>query len=170
PLTAAALRHLCAIAPRALSFTALVQVACDQLNIDQPDDDDVYLLALNLLQAYVYSTQLVELLAYDPAFTIEISERPQASPLARLQVENVPLVSNLRHEQVELDGLTYAVLRLLDGQRDRAALMDTLYEFIESGRVPPPEENMTPEQVRQALADDLNRALHWLARAALLVK
>ena len=113
---------------------------------------------------------MVELLAYDPAFTIEISERPQASPLARLQVENVPLVSNLRHEQVELDGLTYAVLRLLDGQRDRAALMDTLYEFIESGRVPPPEENMTPEQVRQALADDLNRALHWLARAALLVK
>lgn len=169
PLTAAALRHLCAIAPRALSFTALVQAACDQLNIDQPDDDDVYLLALNLLQAYVYSTQLVELLAYDPAFTIEISERPQASPLARLQVENVPLVSNLRHEQVELDGLTYAVLRLLDGQHDRPALLDTLYEFIESGRVPPPEENMTPAQIRQELADDLNRTLHWLARAALLV-
>ncbi|MBZ0300649.1 MAG: class I SAM-dependent methyltransferase [Anaerolineae bacterium] len=169
PLTITALHYLTEISPRAIGFMPLVQEASSRLGIDSPSSEDVYTLALNLLQAFTYSAQLIELMAYDPAFAIEISERPQASPLALLQVQNVPLVSNLRHEQVELDGLAYAVLRLLDGQHDRAAIIDALYALIESGKGAPPQPNMTPEEVRQALARDLERTLRWMARASLLV-
>ncbi len=167
-ITALALDCLYEISPQAVPFDVLFAEACRRLGVDQPDEEDAAVLAINLLRGFAYSTRLVELLAYDPQFTLQVSERPRTSPLALRQVTNVPLVSNLRHEQVELDGMMYGVLPLLDGQHDRAAIVSALLEFVAAGKAVPPRPDMTPEQIRSDLERDLDQALRWLARAALL--
>ncbi|HEX2758243.1 MAG TPA: hypothetical protein VHP60_07070, partial [Thermoanaerobaculia bacterium] len=56
-------------------------------------------------------------------FVTEISERPRASALARLQARAITGVTNLRHENVLLeDPLVRTFLGLLDGTRDRTAI------------------------------------------------
>ena len=170
PITRAALHYLSEISPRAVSFSALLKEACARLHPGEATDDEARTLALGLLQGFSFSLQLVELLAYDPPFAVQVSDRPRASSLALHQVQQAPLVSNLRHEQVQLEDLPLMVLPYLDGQHDRAALLDELLRLIETGRLAPPKEVGTDSQmIRKQLAHDLEYALRWLARAALLV-
>ena len=53
----------------------------------------------------------------------EISERPRASALARLQARSLTKVTNLKHESVRLeDPVVRTFLGLLDGTRDRPTI------------------------------------------------
>jgi hypothetical protein len=54
------------------------------------------------------------------------TERPLASPLARLQAVAGRRVSSLWHRVVELEEPDRRLLCLLDGTRDRAALVESL--------------------------------------------
>jgi hypothetical protein len=77
------------------------------------------------------------------------SKRPQASPLARLQVRDQDEIANLRHATVPVpDELAGRLLALLDGTRDRAALLAALPELD---------------------ADRLEARLQLFARSSLLV-
>ena len=75
----------------------------------------------NLLRAYGYSSRLVELHVSQPLVASSVSERPLASPVARLQAQESNLVPNLWHERVELDALQRRLLYYLDGTRDRGS-------------------------------------------------
>ena len=98
-----------------------------------------------LLQAY--AANLVQLHVWTPALATAPSERPVASPLARLQAAEGTRVTNLRHATVEVpDELGRRLITLLDGTRDRAALL------AELGRP----------------AEELESSLAGLAAAALL--
>jgi SAM-dependent methyltransferase len=98
-----------------------------------------------LLQAY--AANLVQLHVWTPELTTTPSERPVASALARLQATEGTRVTNLRHATVEVaDDLGRRLIRLLDGTRDRPALL---------------RELARP-------ADELERSLAGLAAAALL--
>ena len=98
-----------------------------------------------LLQAY--AANLVQLHVWAPQLATTPSERPIASALARLQATEGTRVTNLRHATVEVtDDLGRHLIRLLDGTRDRPALLHEL------GRP----------------ADELDRSLTGLAAAALL--
>ena len=56
-------------------------------------------------------------------FVTEISERPRASALARLQARTLTKVTNLRHDSVQLeDPLVRTFLDLLDGTHDRVTI------------------------------------------------
>jgi methyltransferase-like protein/protein-L-isoaspartate O-methyltransferase len=167
PLTTAALRYLSNISPQAAAFVPLLRAAGAQSGLEVTPEA-AQQVAVNLLEAFTYSMQLIELMTYEPKLTPTPSARPQASRLARLQAQTVPMVSNLRHEQVELDGLALAVLPLLDGQHDRAALLAKLLALVESGQLNPSQPDATPEQIRRQLAHDLDVALNWLGHAALL--
>jgi hypothetical protein len=72
--------------------------------------------------------------------------RPVASPLARMQAAESPLVATLRHLRVEVPDFERAVLRTLDGTCDRAVLAR---RFGDPGRC--------------------EAALEWLALNALLM-
>jgi SAM-dependent methyltransferase len=61
------------------------------------------------------------------------TERPLASPLARLQAAGGRRVSSLRHRVVELEDPDRRLLCLLDGTRDRAALVESLPELAPAG-------------------------------------
>jgi hypothetical protein len=98
-----------------------------------------------LLRAY--AVNLVQLHVWAPALAAEPPERPVASALARWQAARGPRITNLWHATVEVpDELGRRLITLLDGTRDRAALLREL------GRP----------------ADELERSLEGLARIALL--
>jgi SAM-dependent methyltransferase len=98
-----------------------------------------------LLRAY--AANLVQLHVWAPAIAGAASERPVASALARRQAAEGTRVTNLRHGSIDVpDELGRRLITLLDGTRDRAALLHEL------GRP----------------ADELERSLEGLARIALL--
>ena len=83
-----------------------------------------------------YAANLAQLHAAPPPLTTSVSERPEASPLARHQARSGQLVTNLRHASVRLeDDLGRRLVTLLDGARDRAQLLQDLRTFL-TGRRP----------------------------------
>ena len=109
-----------------------------------------------------------------PHFALEAGDRPAVSRLARRQIENGrTLLSSLNHAGVQVeDPIAAALIRLLDGSRDRAGLVRDLAEAIFSGDVPFPQEDgrlPTLQQIADKIARDLDPSLTALARSALLV-
>jgi methyltransferase-like protein len=177
PLTKAALLHLSQIWPQSLAFEELVAAAYGQLGQEfKPAgqvawllNPDVQLLGANLLQAYSYSDNLVELHVYKPRFVTEISNRPVASPVARFQARHGYKVTNLRHERITLDRLGTLLLGYLDGGYDQAALLSLVQEkdMVEVERQD--GQAVEAEQVPTVLAGLLQQKLEQFAQAALLI-
>ncbi len=148
PLAKAALTILSRAWPRALAFDELVDharaMAAGQSAARQngPDPsaraEDHRLLGDLLLRTY--AANLVELHVYAPRLAVGPGERPLASAVARLEIERGDKVTNLLHGTVHVqDKLCAALLRLLDGTRDRAALLRELGSDAEEGL----EKNLT---------------------------
>ena len=113
------------------------------LPVAELGDDDAVRDAL--LRAY--TANLVQLHVWAPALPAAVPERPVAGALARLQAARGPQITNLLHDSVEVpDELGRRLITLLDGTRDRAALLHEL----------------------QRPADELERSLEGLRRIALL--
>jgi hypothetical protein len=99
---------------------------------------------------------VVQLHAQPPAVSARAGAHPRVSALARLQAGSGTTVATLRHGTVRIDDdLDRAVLRLLDGTRDRAALRAELAGF---GGLAGDE-----------LAERVEASLERIARSALLV-
>ncbi|MGZ5382334.1 MAG: methyltransferase regulatory domain-containing protein, partial [Thermoanaerobaculia bacterium] len=83
-------------------------------------EDETRLLRF-LLAAY--GADVTKLRSMACPFVTEISERPRASALARLQARTLATVTNLGHQSVRLeDALVRRFVQLLDGTRDRTAI------------------------------------------------
>jgi trans-aconitate methyltransferase len=88
-------------------------------------DDGADALCNTLLRAY--AANLVQLHVWAPELATAPSERPVASALARLQAAEGTRITNLRHASVDVpDALGRRLITLLDGTRDRAALLREL--------------------------------------------
>ena len=95
-----------------------------------------------------YCAGEVEMHFHQAPFAVTAGSRPRASPLARWQANHGNTVTGLIGNTVALDEpAAVRVLRLLDGTRDRAALLREVGGDLES----------------------LDRCLQGLARCALLV-
>jgi methyltransferase-like protein/2-polyprenyl-3-methyl-5-hydroxy-6-metoxy-1,4-benzoquinol methylase len=177
PITKAALLHLSELWPRTIPLEELQAAARVRLVpnsiVVQPADQYVHdcnVLAGNLVRLCLAGA--VELHLHPAKFVFEVSDRPVASPYARLQAEDNLIVTNLRHEGFELNDLNRRLLLLLDGTRTQEDLLDELARIVTS-------ENMVvhrqgrpvtnPLEARQALKEGLADNLRTLARAALLV-
>jgi len=150
PLAKAVLHCLAEAWPRALAFAELLgRVGGEKAG------------ALAEILYWTCAAGLVELHSHPPCCAARAGERPLASPLARLQLRQGPSVTTLRHTTVTVEGvLERQLLLLLDGTRDRAALLAELTAFARShGLRPGAPMN----------AEELERALQKLARLALLV-
>jgi methyltransferase-like protein len=128
----------------------------------------------NLLKAYSYGGDLVELHVHAPRMAREASARPVASPLARYQAQRAHLVTNLRHERVTLDAFNRHLLRYLDGNHDRAALLERFLAGPVAEGALKVQQNGAPVEdageIEATLAEALESNLYGLARAALLVE
>jgi len=169
-ITSAALLHLESIAPRAAHFNDLFNTACQMLNLNGRPAKAASVLADDLLAAFCVDTQLVELIAYDPACASVVPERPEMSPVARHQAPQSSIVSNLRHEQMELDPMTRVLAQLLDGQHDRTALMQALASRTQGTAEQAATNSPEGSTVDEALVTELEQGLAKLLGAALLLR
>jgi hypothetical protein len=134
--------------PQSIAFNDLMTAAQTHLNSNQlqhnaPTEAAKQKLAQALLQAHLAGC--VEIHAHKAPFVTAVSERPVASALARLQLRTTLSVSTVRHEVLRIDdSLARQVLLLLDGTRDRGALL-------------------------KEVGDGLDGSINSLARHALLV-
>jgi hypothetical protein len=172
PLVKTALLTLLEVWPRPVPFEALWTAVRSRLAA-APDPvalHDARPLAEALLHCYL--SRLVELHVHLPPFVLDPGERPVASPLARLQASTETLVTNVRHHSVELNELDRVLLPLLDGSRDRNALVAALTELVGQGVFQIRHEGQPVRDravVQQILTASLQPSLRRLARSALLV-
>ena len=124
PLSKAAFLELGAIWPRWVRVTDLLAAARARLSAaggrPATAEDEARLLRF-LFGAF--GANMTHLRSTPCPFVTEISERPRASALARLQARTLTKVTNLRHESVQLeDPLVRTFLDLLDGTHDRVTI------------------------------------------------
>lgn len=103
-----------------------------------------------------FAANLVALHVHPPQLSAVAPERPRVSALTRLEAAQGELLTTARHTGVRLgDDLAQRLIALLDGTRDRAALLDAL------------EPHGAVE--REELAAALQQSLERLAGAGLLL-
>lgn len=171
PITKTALLYLIEVSPQAVSFSDLLAIARQRLQLERISAEDAGILAVNLLQAFTFSLRLIELHTIAAPFVQKAGEFPQASRLARLQSQTHPKVTNLRHERVELDKFSHYIFRFLDGEHSQEDIINLLMEQVEAGNLHFKQQEQalnTPESIRAVLGQQLNSTLNWLAQAALL--
>jgi len=174
-LVKAAVRCLADAWPRALAFEDLLAAARARARPRSPASsaEDALELARALLKAFVTTGKpLVELSICPPALAAQPGERPLASPLARLQARTSTTLTNLRHETVVVPEVDRFLLQLMDGSRDRAALVRGLVEQMEKGdfKISADEVPVTESaRVVELLAQLVEEQLPILAREALLI-
>jgi SAM-dependent methyltransferase len=120
-----ALRTLRDIWPGSIAFDELAGAVSGDVGAGV--DEVGRSLGLSLLRLYV-SSRLVELHMAPPAFAGSVSERPIASPLARLQAIESTDVTNLRHEPVRLNNAERVLVIQLDGTRSREEVLGLVTE------------------------------------------
>ena len=178
PASKAAFVYLAENWPQAVPFDDLLPAAraclerSGPLVTAQPEDQRV--LAVNILKAFLHSSDLIEVHAYPLPFVRVPSERPVASPWVRWQAQADGQVTNMRHERVDLDPLTRFLAPFLDGTRTAAALVDLLLaESVAGGKLVVEHDigQITdPTHIREVVATELQATLRWMASAALLVQ
>jgi SAM-dependent methyltransferase len=117
-------------------------------------DEALALLCGALLPAF--AANLVRLHVHPAEVSVIPGRFPRVSPLARLQARDRTLLTTARHTVVHLeDDLGWRLVGLLDGTRDRAALLA--------------EIEPTADREHANLARDIERSLNTLGRLALLL-
>ncbi|MHB8647996.1 MAG: methyltransferase regulatory domain-containing protein [Thermomicrobiales bacterium] len=170
PVSKAALLALGRQWPRAIPFPDLLTRARSHLgqdvgNTDAVHDEDARVLADMVIGAY--AAGLVELHLHPPPLALHVSAKPLASPLARLQLRDGSIVTTLRHTSVRIDDRrAHALLRLLDGTRDRAALLSELNARLGADA---PDTSGAGDNDADVSAQELERELTKMARLALLI-
>jgi SAM-dependent methyltransferase/methyltransferase-like protein len=185
PVSKAALCELAERWPASLEFTALLQAARARLGgrsapaaVDLAGTSaDAQELGGLILRALLTSgrNDLIFLRADGPAVArnataAAAAERPVARPLCRLEALSGPLLTNLYHEAVLLTPLQRLIVPLLDGTRDRRALLAVLTRLAEEGtlEVERGGKQVSAAQRGRALEEDLDACLRWLCHYAIL--
>ena len=181
PLSKAAMVCLARRWPEYIPFQSLVKEAQALLveQIHSPaspsgavSSEQVFTLGTDLLKAFTYSDSLVEFHSCAPRYTSQVRELPKASPWAQYESAHSNWVTNIRHELVELDTLEVPLLRLLDGSRDRCAILAALEKPVQAGEIVIREEGepVTDHAQKMKVLDTvLDVKLSHLANAALLI-
>lgn len=132
--------YLGEIWPRSILFEDLLQQVYGLLmKIDshryQPILSPPQIQEVKTLLLEFYLKDIVELSSYPPQFTLKISARPLASPIARLQSQQHNQVTNLRYEVFKLNLATRAILKHLDGAHDYDCLIEIMKQNIVAGKL-----------------------------------
>lgn len=101
------------------------------------------------------------------------TSRPVALPIARADATlNQSWTTNIRHECVNLDLVQQAILPLLNGESDHAALLQRVRERVSSGHihfVKNGERVCDVEDIEKLIGEHVRSALEVLKRQAVLV-
>jgi methyltransferase-like protein/cyclopropane fatty-acyl-phospholipid synthase-like methyltransferase len=175
PIVKAAFQHLAEIWPRSVSFDRLLAVSRSRLSSVTIRDQGMVAAEVQALGSAIltgYTVRLLELQLHEAPFVTEISDRPQASDLAREQAKRGGRVTNQRHEVVNLDEFSRRTLALLDGTRNRDALLEDMSRLVTDGTLVVEQEGQQVaggDPLKAILGDAVDRCLSRFAKAALCV-
>jgi methyltransferase-like protein len=176
PLAKAALLRLGEVWPRVVRFDDLLALAQTQMQMgakqeEEKRDSDSLVLGELLLKTYAANAVRLHLHAHN--FVLKVSEHPVASRLARLQARNGSVLASLRHTPIKMeDPAGRGLLQLMDGTRDRAAILNQMTGLIASGEVAVHREGQPMEDAGEAvrfITEHFEESLARMARLALLV-
>ncbi len=149
PSAIAALNHLALLWPDFMAFGKLAETVGDGAIVAQ--------LVIDL-----YPRNWLDLLPRSPFFTTTPGPLPKATALARSQIGQGELVTDLRHRSVTITDIsTRQLLPLMDGRTDRSALLAAIAGF--ETRDPTLAADAAPEVL-------LDAVLQQLAERCLLVQ
>lgn len=167
PVIKAAMRVLGERWPATVSFDELDRAVN---SIFATAGDGGQTLAVGLLNTYL-AADLLELHAA-PVIASAPREKPVALAVARARLAaGETAVANRRHELVRPGDVERQLIPLLDGTRDRSALLDALTELAQAGSLTVQLEGHQERdlsRVRDALASVLDQALAGLMAASML--
>jgi methyltransferase-like protein len=174
PRLKAALVVLSECWPKAIPFDELTMRMNARLYDDPVDAarfrDDSRSVAPSFCECYARG--VMRLFLHPPVYVATPSDHPKASPVARLQAEHSPVVTNLLHQMITLNDIGRHVLRLADGTRTEEDLLKALTGLVDKGELllqadSKPVRNAS--EARPLLSQSLTRCLKKLCEDALLV-
>jgi cyclopropane fatty-acyl-phospholipid synthase-like methyltransferase len=177
PLARALLWYLIESQPQRVPFEKLVTEVERRARqglgfVPKPDQDFASDLADFVW--LMYSAGLLDLHVYVPPFATKVSERPVASPLARLEARDGDVITTLHQRSLRLgDALQRGLVMLMDGTRDHNALRKDLLRLFESGALTLLDDGKPVgemDTVEKRIADVTENVLGGLARAAVLMR
>jgi hypothetical protein len=156
----AAMTRLGQIWPESVRFDDLLTVAAEGRPVAEEQSQQ---LAARLLRCY--TSGIVELSLGPPRLVAHVSERPIASPYARLRAREGSTVVNMKLESTMLNAIERLLLQNLDGQHDRASLVGLVQAHL--------NEKSGAADISQAPSSAETRVdqiLSSFARGALLIE
>jgi methyltransferase-like protein len=96
-------------------------------------------------------------------FRLKVSDRPRTTPVIRWQARQGMKATNLRHERVELDPNSAALLPMLDGKHDHGELLASLMALHDRGRLQLPDKLLAATGAEEILNKQLDQALRFMA-------
>jgi len=162
--------------PRALTFEALWHGVVRRFESQGPLPEALAangrpMLAATLMHAYLGNFVSLHVRPFE--FDLRPGDMPRASPLARFQASHGnSRVTNLRHSVTELNDFERVLVTLLDGTRDRGALVTALAEATLEGRLKVSCDGVTLEdrdKIQTVLAEAIEPALVRLAAEKWLI-
>jgi methyltransferase-like protein len=175
PIVKAAFQYLAEMWPHSVPFDRLLQVSRSRLSSVTIRDQAMVQAEVQALGSAIltgYTVRLLELKTHEPEFVTEVSDRPKASDLAREQAKKSGRVTNQRHEIVNLDEFSRRTLQLLDGTRDRNALLEAMSRLVADGTLMVEQDSQKVaggDPLKQILGDAVDRCLTRFTKAALCV-
>ncbi|MDD3518334.1 MAG: methyltransferase regulatory domain-containing protein [Chromatiales bacterium] len=171
PLTKAVLEQLAVAYPNAMPLRSLLEQAAERVH-RAGGRQHAQETASCLGELFnLYASQAIGLTLRDRQWPNAITQRPRASALARAQAAcGEGHVATVRHGSLGLDPLSARLLSLLDGNRDREAVIDALLQAIaaEPELAATVGETNDPQRLRQTIATNVERLLDLFARGGLL--
>jgi len=135
--TIAVMEKLTAAWPHTVTFNELASILAEH-GLNDPGKTAMLLLQLA-------TAQMLELHLWAPPLAKELSERPRATATSRLDARSRDYTSTLWHVQLDLtDEVGRHCLQLLDGTRDRAALLEAIKIQFPQILVEELEQSMEP--------------------------
>ena len=138
PLMKAAMVCLAESWPMPMRFEELLAAAKSRLEGATPSAEvsgaSVEGLPTRILNCF--TSGLMEFSMSPPCFTTKISEKPVASPYARLRARTDEKLVNYRLEPLLMRDPSRLILRHLDGEHDMAALVAILVQWLKAQPLP----------------------------------
>ena len=172
PLAKAALYELADVPNRPIPVTDLIAAAARRIDTDPADVSEGSRNAVLAMLFQSFQVGMVHLAVDPPHFARHAGPKPRLWSLARHKLEaGSEAVPTLRHGIVRLEtAITRQLLLACDGIRDHAAILEYISDWAASQPAAENRPIQTREELRTALAGELEAGLQKAADLALLVE
>lgn len=170
PLMKAAMACLAENRSVPVPFAELLRTASEKLATSDATEVDTSAEALSMHLLHGLVNGLIELTASPPSYTGVLSDRPVASPYARLRAKEGGKIVNFRLERIAMGTPSRLVLTHLDGQHDIDSLSEIVRNWIRSELASRKQNPVDSHTLEHRPAEYVRVLLEGFTRHALLCR